>query len=196
MTLRIGFYGAGLISHMHTWFLASSAVDHTIVAVCEPDSARAAAFAERHGARVVDEEELLDLVDAVYVTTWTSEHARLVRAAAERGLAVFCEKPLATNAGAVAEMVDVVESAGIVNQVGLLLRSCPPSSTPANSSPIRTQAGCWPSSFRDDQFIPEPGPLRLRLAGGPDPLRPRHAARALDPRRRHAPLDLRARRRR
>ena len=39
---------------------------------------------------------MLDAVDAVYVCTWTSEHPRLVAAAVERGLPVFCEKPLAT----------------------------------------------------------------------------------------------------
>ena len=157
MTLRIGFYGAGLISHMHTWFLASSAVDHSIVAVCEPDPARASAFAERHGARVVGEEELLDLVDVVYVTTWTSEHARLVRAATERGLAVFCEKPLATEAGTVAGMVDVVESAGIVNQVGLLLRYVP-AFVYARHLVSDPRAGrLLAVAFRDDQFIPNQG---------------------------------------
>ena len=40
---------------------------------------------------------MLDTCDAVYITTWTSEHPRLVAAAAERGLAIFCEKPLAVD---------------------------------------------------------------------------------------------------
>ena len=41
-----------------------------------------------HPGKVLD--ELLERVDAVFVTTWTSEHERLVAAAAERGVAVFC----------------------------------------------------------------------------------------------------------
>ena len=40
---------------------------------------------------------MLDRCDAVYVCSWTSEHPRLVAAAAERGVHVFCEKPLAVD---------------------------------------------------------------------------------------------------
>ena len=51
---------------------------------------------------------MLDAVDAVYVCTWTSEHPRLVAAAVERGLPVFCEKPLATTLEAARAMTAAV----------------------------------------------------------------------------------------
>lgn len=154
MTVRIGFYGTGFISRTHSWFLKHATADHRIVAVHDPDHDRAQAFADRVGADTVGEDELLDRVDAVFVTTWTSEHERLVAAAAERGVAVFCEKPLAVDARVAQRMADVVEAAGVVNQVGLVLRFSP-QMIHARTLLADERAGTLLAvSFRDDQFIP------------------------------------------
>ena len=83
MTVRVGFIGAGFIARTHNWFLKHTAADHRIVAVHDLDTDRAQAFADRVGAEVAGQDELLERVDAVFVTTWTSEHERLVAAAAE-----------------------------------------------------------------------------------------------------------------
>src|SRR5262245_66144696 len=111
---------------MHTLSLASCPVAHTVTAVHDPDVERAREFAARYGAAVTGEDALLDHVDAVYVTTWTSEHPRLVEKAAARGKAIFCEKPLAVNAALAEQMVASVEKAGVINQVGLVLRFLSP----------------------------------------------------------------------
>ncbi len=154
MTIRIGFIGAGFIARTHNWFLKHTAADHRIVAVHDLDADRARAFAGRVGADVVSSDELLDRVDAVFVTTWTSEHERLVAAAAARGIAVFCEKPLAFDATAVQRMIETVESAGVVNQVGLILRFMP-QFLHAKTLLADDRAGrLLAVSFRDDQFIP------------------------------------------
>jgi predicted dehydrogenase len=158
MTVRIGFLGAGLIATYHGKSLHRSGADHVIAAVHDPDPDRAAAFAAASGARVAETEAaLLDGVDAVYVCTWTSEHPRLVSAAVERGLPVFCEKPLAMTLGAARAMAEEVQAAGIVNQVGLVLRSSPAFlelehqlADPRNG---RVQAVV----LRDDQFLPVQG---------------------------------------
>ena len=126
MPIRLGFYGAGFIARMHTFSLAEARVEHTVTAVHDPDPERAAALAARYGAAVVGEDELLERVDAVYVTTWTSEHPRLVEKAAARGKAIFCEKPLAVNAQLAERMAATVEKAGVTNQVGLVLRFLSP----------------------------------------------------------------------
>src|SRR5690606_33702516 len=126
MTVRIGFLGAGFIATYDGKSLRGSGADHVIAAVHDPDRSKAEAFAEASGATVVDgEDALLDAVDAVYVCTWTSEHPRLVLAAAERGLPVFCEKPLATSVEAARTMAEAVARTGVINQVGLVLRSSP-----------------------------------------------------------------------
>jgi UDP-N-acetyl-2-amino-2-deoxyglucuronate dehydrogenase len=154
MTVRVGFIGTGFIARTHNWFLKHSSADHRIVAVHDVDVERAQAFADRVGAEVVDQAELLERVDAVFVTTWTSEHEYLVAAAAERGVAVFCEKPLAFDATAVQRMVDAVETAGVVNQVGLILRFMP-QLIHAKALLADERAGRRLAvSFRDDQFIP------------------------------------------
>lgn len=157
MTIRVGFLGAGFISRTHRFFLNRCPVDHRVVAVHDPVEERARAMAERRGADVVDESDLLDCVDVVFVTAWTSEHERLVRAAAERGVAVFCEKPLAPDAATAAAMADVVDAAGVVNQVGLVLRSLP-QFLHAKQLLNDPRAGrLMTIVFRDDQFIPIQG---------------------------------------
>ena len=53
------------------------------------------------------------------------EHPRLVDAASTRGLAIFCEKPLATTEAGARAMTESVTRAGVTNQVGLVLRRSP-----------------------------------------------------------------------
>jgi len=158
VTPRIGFLGGGLIATYHGKSLRRSGVDHVIAAVHDADPGRTAAFAQASGAQPMDSEEaVLDAVDAVYVCTWTSEHPRLVRAAAERGLPVFCEKPLATTLDQAEAMAASVADAGVINQVGLVLRSSPAflelEHQLADPRTGRVQAAV----LRDDQFLPVQG---------------------------------------
>ncbi len=154
MSLSIGFLGAGFISRTHRFFLKHCPVDHQITAVCDPDRAKAEALAERRGAAVVDEATLLDSVDVAFVTAWTSEHERLVRAAAERGVAVFCEKPLAADADTAGRMSAAVETAGVASQVGLVLRFLPQFRWARHLLADERAGRLMTVVFRDDQFIP------------------------------------------
>lgn len=158
MTVRIGFLGAGLIAGFHAHGLEAARTDHRITVVYDPDPERAAAFAEQWSAEVVDDEAaVLDACDAVYICTWTSEHARLVDAACERGLAVFCEKPLAFDAAGAAAMADTVARAGVVNQVGLVLRRSPAFFLLRELVADPEAGRVMSFSFRDDQYIPVQG---------------------------------------
>jgi predicted dehydrogenase len=154
VTIRVGFIGTGFIARTHNWFLKHTSADHRIVAVHDLDTERAREFAARVGAEAVGEEEVLDTVDAVFVTTWTSEHERLVATAADRGVAVFCEKPLGFDAAAAQRMVDAVEAAGVVNQVGLILRFMPQFLHARALLTDERSGRLLAVSFRDDQFIP------------------------------------------
>jgi predicted dehydrogenase len=158
MTVRVGFLGGGLIASYHGKMLHTSAADAEIAVVHDPDRAKGEAFAAASGAERVDtEEELFDRVDAVYVCTWTSEHPRLVAEAARRGLAVFCEKPLATDLGAAVDMVEAVRAAGVTNQVGLVLRDSP-AFLYLKMMIDRPESGrVMNVVFRDDQYIPVQG---------------------------------------
>lgn len=167
MTLTVGFLGAGFISRSHTFFLAHCPVEHRVVAVHDPDGERAGAFAERTGATATTEDELLDRVDLAIVTAWTSEHDRLVTAAAERGVAVFCEKPLAVDAGVAEQMTSTVEAAGVPNHVGLVLRSLPQFVYARHLLADERAGRPMTVAFRDDQFIPIQGYYRSTWRADP-----------------------------
>jgi predicted dehydrogenase len=155
--IRLGFYGTGFIARMHTFSLEACPIEHQITAVHDPDAGRATEFAARFGAAVTGEDELLDLVDAVYITTWTSEHPRLVEKAAARGKAIFCEKPLAVDAEQAARMIRVVERAGVTNQVGLVLRFLSPFRFVKQLLRDPRAGRVMSVVFRDDQFLPVGG---------------------------------------
>lgn len=156
--MRIGFLGAGLIATYHSKSLRASGEDVTWAGVFDPGSERADAFARASGAtRCATEAEVLDGCDAVYVCTWTSEHPRLVALAAERGLPVFCEKPLAVDLATARDMAATVAAAGITNQVGLVLRRSPAFAL-ARALLRAPEAGrTMTVIFRDDQFLPVRG---------------------------------------
>jgi predicted dehydrogenase len=158
VTVRVGFLGGGFIANYHGKMLHTSGADAEIVVVHDPDQAKAAAFAERSGAAIVaTEAEVIERSDAVYVTTWTSEHPRLVADVAAAGKAVFCEKPLATNVSEALDMVEAVARAGVTNQVGLVLRESP-SFNLLRYLTRRPESGrIMAIVFRDDQYIPIQG---------------------------------------
>ena len=158
MTVRVGFLGAGLIATYHSKSLRASGAEVERAGVYDLDTSRAEVFAERSGAHVcASEDEVLDGCDAVYVCTWTSEHPRLVAAAAERGLAVFCEKPLGVDLAAAHAMTETVERAGIVNQVGLVLRHSPAFGLLKAIAADERSGRPMSIVFRDDQYIPIQG---------------------------------------
>lgn len=159
MTLRVGFFGAGLIARYHAQsLLANPPVDVALVGVFDPDADRQRSFASDFAtAALPDESAVFDRSDAVYVCTWTSEHPRLVRAAAARGLAVFCEKPLAVDYERAQEMNRDVTDAGVVNQVGLILRSSPAFHVLAALMRDPRAGRLMSIDFRDDQYLPVGG---------------------------------------
>src|SRR5690606_31623781 len=67
-----------------------------------------------------DYERMLDTVelDAVVIATPTRLHGPMVRQALERGIHVFCEKPLTLSAQESLELAELAESRGLVTQVG------------------------------------------------------------------------------
>ncbi len=161
-TVRIGFLGAGHIAAYHSKSLRRAAreLDVEIVraGVHDPDRSRAEAFAAVSGHVVMDSEDaVIDSCDAVYVCTWTSEHLRLASRAAERGKAVFCEKPLAPDLDSARALTDFLETSGVVHQVGLVLRHSPAYLWARDLVRDPRAGRVMTVVFRDDQFIPIQG---------------------------------------
>ena len=109
-TPRLGFAGVGWIGRNRLQALAESAsVD--IVAVTDPDETCTRACREMvPAARVLDsfDELLAQDLDAIVIATPSALHAEQSIAAFNKGLAVFCQKPLGRSA---AEVRGVVEAA-------------------------------------------------------------------------------------
>lgn len=163
---RIGFLGAGLIATFHSKMLRRCGEELERAGVYDPDPERTEMFARASGSLVCSsEDEVLDCCDAVYVCTWTSEHPRLVDAAAQRHLPVFCEKPLATTLAGARAMAATVDAASVTNQVGLILRRSPVF-TVLKEMIDRPESGRVMSVvFRDDQYIPVKGAYRSSWRG-------------------------------
>ncbi|MFV8128530.1 Gfo/Idh/MocA family oxidoreductase [Streptomyces syringium] len=124
--MRIGLLGAGRIGTFHATALAhTEGVDALVIADADP--ARAAALAERVGARAattaaLTAEAALADVDAVVITAATAAHADLITAAARKGLPTFCEKPVALDLDRTVRALREVEAAGTLLQMGFQRR--------------------------------------------------------------------------
>jgi predicted dehydrogenase len=161
----VGIIGCGFIGRFHSrntrGIVRSERVPAEYVATCDRRLERAEEFAGIVGATTVtaSSDELLDRpgLNAVYVCTETAEHPAIVEAAAARGLHVFCEKPLAKTLGEVRAMVDTVERAGVVNQVGLVLRYSPVYTVLKDLMSREELGPLLTAHLRDDQFFPTRG---------------------------------------
>jgi predicted dehydrogenase len=113
--MRIGIVGCGNIAANHVaGFRAARGAE--VVACCDVDAQRAAAFAARHGVptSVGSVEALLDLgVDVVSVCTPHPTHEAVVTAAAARGVHVLCEKPIAVDLTSAGRMTAACQAAGV-----------------------------------------------------------------------------------
>ncbi|MDH3303553.1 MAG: Gfo/Idh/MocA family oxidoreductase [Acidimicrobiia bacterium] len=153
--MHVGFLGCGLIARAHARNLSGVA---EIVACFDTDFRRSSAFAEDHGGNAVGSiDDVIDRSDAVYVCTWTSVHPELVGAAAAAGKAIFCEKPLAVDLSSATTMAAVVGKAGVVNQVGLVLRHSPAFRWVRHQMNRPAAGPLMSIVFRDDQYLPIQG---------------------------------------
>lgn len=168
----VGLIGCGHIGRFHSRNIRAIARTETpgiaYAAVCDRQASRAHAFADLTGAPTVTTEarELFDAgVTAVYICTETAQHPALVLEAARRGLAVFCEKPLARTLPEVEAMVAAVNTAGVPNQVGLILRSSPVYTVLASMMQDPGLGPLLTAHLRDDQFFPIRGHYRSSWRG-------------------------------
>jgi predicted dehydrogenase len=102
-TLRIGLAGAGWVSRHHLDAYARLGDRATIVAIADPDRDAAAARAEAYGIPAVHDsvETMLDAteLDAIDIAAPREAHAPICRLAADRGIDILCQKPLAPTLG-------------------------------------------------------------------------------------------------
>ncbi|OHD77001.1 MAG: hypothetical protein A3J97_11930 [Spirochaetes bacterium RIFOXYC1_FULL_54_7] len=126
--LRLGIAGTGAMAAYQV--RKFRAMDGCQISACvDRNPGNAADFAlrfgiPRHYSSITD---LLDAgcCQAVSCVTSDSQHARIVLAALERGLPVFCEKPLARTLPECQAMADLAARAGVPNLVNFSKRNAP-----------------------------------------------------------------------
>jgi len=92
-----------------------------VVAVCDSAAFMLGLLRGQTGLHVCsDYRAMLDTValDAVVIVTPSKSHVAMARAALERGLHVFCEKPLTLSPQDSAMLCEIAAARGLVNQVG------------------------------------------------------------------------------
>ena len=126
--VRLGFIGLGGIANHHLKQLA--AIDAAKpVAFCDINEAAAKAASEAYGGGAVytDHHKLLDSeeLDAVYICIPPKFHTDQAIAAAEHGVAVFVEKPVALTMDKALETREAIAKAGVLASSGYTMRYWP-----------------------------------------------------------------------
>jgi predicted dehydrogenase len=124
--IRLSIIGTGGMAKAHAEsFSAMRGV--TLAACCDIDQKRARAFAKRWDIPrwYADYDDMLESerLDAVANVTVDAMHAPISLAAVAKGLAVLCEKPLATTLADARAMRDAAKKRGVVTQVNFSYRN-------------------------------------------------------------------------
>lgn len=124
MTLKLGFVGVGGIARRHLKN-ASARDDVVIVGHADIVPERAAAAAEAYGGNAYPHCcELYDAEepDALVIATPPDAHGEIEEEAVQRGIHFFVEKPVAVDLARAERVKQAVDSAGILVQVGYMMR--------------------------------------------------------------------------
>ena len=126
--LRTAILGCGSFAHRHAQILTRLEEDVELVAFCNRTIEKAAAFSQQYtnGQAPVfaDHHQMFEQVplDAIVICLPPYAHSDEVEIAANLGVHVFIEKPIALTSEKAWAMVHAAEDAGIVTQVGFMFR--------------------------------------------------------------------------
>lgn len=121
--LHLGLVGVGRIGLFHArTLLELDGVER--VTIADADADRAKQVAADLGAHAVETPAALVEagVDALVIATSTPGHAPLLALAAQAGLPAFCEKPVSLDLATLDDLVEQVERAGTLVQIGFQRR--------------------------------------------------------------------------
>jgi predicted dehydrogenase len=118
--VRVAVVGVGKMGLSHLALLRAHP-DVEIAAICDSNGYVLDVLSKNTGLTAVKDYAALiarDDVDAVVIATPTHAHYPMVKAALERGLHVFCEKPLTLEVEHSNELAELARSKGLHAQVG------------------------------------------------------------------------------
>lgn len=126
--LRTAMLGCGNVANRHAQNLVALKDDFKLVAFCNRTVGKALAFSEQYtggsGAVFADHHAMFDAVDLdlVVICLPPYAHSDEVELAAERGVHIFIEKPIALTSEHAWRMVESTERTNIKTQVGFMYR--------------------------------------------------------------------------
>lgn len=118
--IRVALVGLGKMGISH-FSMINAHPDVTVVGICDTSRYLLDVLGKYTGiATYSDCVRMLDETDAqaLIISTPTSTHAKIARAALERKIHVFCEKPFGLDAFESETLGRLAEEAGVINQVG------------------------------------------------------------------------------
>ncbi|MCE5313943.1 MAG: Gfo/Idh/MocA family oxidoreductase [Armatimonadota bacterium] len=124
---KVALIGAGGMGRVHAGAYAQLP-EAELVAVCDMQVEVARKLADAHGAKAYDnfQQMISEIdVDVVDICVPTFGHLEYIKAAADAGKPVICEKPLARTVGQAQEALRICEEAGVTLFVAHVLRWFP-----------------------------------------------------------------------
>jgi predicted dehydrogenase len=122
--LRVGLLGCGGIGARHAGAVKALGERMALVGCCGRDLDRTRAFAVEHGGiAYVDLDTMIDAgIDLLIATLPPYNRHGEIEHAAQRGVHLLVEKPIALDMDSATRMVDVVEASGVVAAIGFMYR--------------------------------------------------------------------------
>jgi myo-inositol 2-dehydrogenase/D-chiro-inositol 1-dehydrogenase len=118
--IRFGVLGAGFIGSVHAGNIAASPRAR-LISVYDINQKKAGVLADKYNARIsTSAEQLLGAseVDAVVIGSSTPTHVPYLKAAAQRGKAILCEKPISLEYEEARNACGIVERSAVPVMVG------------------------------------------------------------------------------
>lgn len=147
--IRVGFVGAGGIAGLHASKL-STIPEVEIASVADIVYDKARSFSEKYGGKPYNDWREMyknEKLDAVWICIPPYAHTDEVEEAAEKGIHVFIEKPIALTLEKAEDMRRAVEKSGVISWVGYhfrqaySIRRC--KSILSESGPVGIVLGRW-----------------------------------------------------
>lgn len=121
--LRIGIIGCGRIGRVHAESIRTRVEGAEVVALADPmmnEKMEEWCLGMGIQRTTKNPQDIIDAkdIDAVLICSPTPTHSPLIKAAAEVGKDIFCEKPIDTDLNRINETMDIVRNCGVKFQIG------------------------------------------------------------------------------
>lgn len=124
--INIGIVGLGRLGSLYVEYLSHQIPKANVIGIVDAEEEKAIETAGEFGIKhwFTDYRDMFELnnLEAIVIASPTSTHRDVVIDAAEKGLMIFCEKPLSISLDEAVEMKKAVENHGVFFHMGFMRR--------------------------------------------------------------------------